>query len=86
VTEANLSYVASLAAHILRLGSQVDLATADGTTGFGQGEAHLDRILERLALYEVPAAPRLTASPMESGRAVRIRLDAPRQAPLAAKD
>ena len=80
--EANLSYAASLAAHALRLGSQVQLATAEGSTGFGQGEPHLDRILERLALYEAPAAPRPLASP-EEGRTVHIRLDAPRAAPTA---
>ncbi len=85
VIEANLCYVASLAAHAIRLGSQVDLTTADGSTGSGQGEAHLDRILERLALYEAPVAPRPLVIPMEAGRAVHIRLDA-RQAPLAAKD
>jgi uncharacterized protein (DUF58 family) len=85
VIEANLSYVASLAAHAIRLGSQVDLTTADGSSGFGQGEAHLDRILERLALYEEPAAPRPLAIPAESGRAVHVRLDA-RQTSTPAKD
>jgi uncharacterized protein (DUF58 family) len=85
VIEANLSYVASLAAHIIRLGSQVDLTTADGSTGFGRGEAHLDRILERLALYEAPATPRPVVPPTESGRAVHLRLDAPQQAPLAGR-
>ena len=77
--EANLSYAASLAAHAIRLGSQVDLTTADGSTGFGQGEAHLDRILDRLALYEAPAPARLLAIPMESGRVVHVRLDTLRQ-------
>ncbi len=86
VIEANLSYVASLAAHVVRRGSQVDLTTADGSTGFGQGEAHLDRILERLALYEAPAASRPMATSMESERAVRVRLDVPREAFPAAKD
>ncbi len=86
VIEANLSYVASLAAHVIRLGSQVDLTTADGSTGFGQGEGHLDRILERLALYETPAVPRAMAALMESGRAVHVRLDVPRETPPAAKD
>jgi uncharacterized protein (DUF58 family) len=85
VVEANLSYVASLAAHAIRLGSQVDLTTADGSTGFGQGEAHLDRILERLALYEAPDRPRPLAIPMEAGRAVHVRLDA-REAASSLKD
>jgi uncharacterized protein (DUF58 family) len=76
VVEANLSYVASLAAYAIRLGSQVDLTTADGSTGFGQGEAHLDRMLERLALYEAPDVSRPLLIPMEAGRAVRVRLDA----------
>ena len=76
VLEANISYAASLAAHAIRLGSHVQLVTADGSTGFGQGEAHLDRILERLALYEAPVAPRPVAVPEEPGRTARIRLDA----------
>lgn len=78
--EANLSYAASVAAHATRLGCMVELATAEGSTGFGQGESHLDRILERLALYEAPAAPRPPAVPAEPGRAVHIRLDARRGA------
>jgi uncharacterized protein (DUF58 family) len=76
VVEANLSYAASVAAHAIRLGAQVDLATADGATGFGQGEAHLDRMLERLALYDEPDRPRPLPIPMEPGRAVHVRLDA----------
>jgi len=83
--EANLSYVASLAAYATRLGSQIELTTADGSIGFGQGEAHLDRMLERLALYEAPAAPRPLAMPMESGGAIHVRLDTPRHTPPAAK-
>jgi uncharacterized protein (DUF58 family) len=83
VMEAGLSYAASLAAHAIRLGSQVELLTADGGTGFGQGEAHLDRILERLALYEPPEAPRPLAIPGALGRAVHIRLDAGQPAPAA---
>jgi uncharacterized protein (DUF58 family) len=86
VIEANLSYAASLAAHGIRLGSQVDLTTADGSTGFGEGEAHLDRILDRLALYEAPTSARLLAIPMESGRVVHVRLDSRRQTPPAAKE
>jgi len=77
VIEGNLSYAASLAAHAIRLGSQVELVTADGSTGFGQGEAHLDRILEPLALYGAPAIPRGLRIPAEAGRAAHVRLDAP---------
>jgi uncharacterized protein (DUF58 family) len=83
VLEANLSYAASLAAYAIRRGSQVQLVTADGSTEFGQGETQLDRILERLALYEAPAAPRPPAIPREPGRAVHILLDARRPAPGA---
>ena len=79
--EANLTYAASVAAHAIRLGCLVELVTADGSTEFGQGESHLDRILERLALYEAPAAPRPLAIPAEAGRVVHIRLDARRGAP-----
>jgi hypothetical protein len=79
--EANLIYAASVAAHAIRLGCMVELVTADGSTEFGQGESHLDRILERLALYEAPAAPRPLAIPAEVGRVVHIRLDARRGAP-----
>ncbi|HSB80602.1 MAG TPA: DUF58 domain-containing protein [Candidatus Methylomirabilis sp.] len=78
VVEANLSYAASLAAHAIRLACQVQLVTAEGSTEFGQGEAHLDRILERLALYEVPASPRPLPISAGSGRTVQIRLDARR--------
>lgn len=81
--ERNVSYAASVAAHAIRLGSQVDLATADGSTGFGLGEAHLDRMLERLALYGVPAAPRPLAIPTGPGRVVHVRLDAAQAAPPA---
>ncbi len=64
-------------AHAIRRGSQVELVTADGSTGFGQGEAHLDRILEPLALYGAPAIPRGLRIPAEAGRAAHVRLDAP---------
>lgn len=80
VLEANLSYAASVAAHGIRLGCLVELMTAEGSSGFGQGESHLDRILERLALYEAPAAPRPLAIPAEALRVVHIRLDARRGA------
>lgn len=78
VLEANLSYAASLAVHAIRLGCQVQLVTSDGSTELGQGEAHLDRLLERLALYQAPASPRPLPAPAGSGRAIRIRLDARR--------
>lgn len=82
VLEANLSYAASLAAHAIRLGCQVQLVTAVGFTEYGQGEAHLDRILERLALYEAPASPRPSPTPPGLGQEVQVRLDA--QRPTAA--
>lgn len=77
--EADLGYAASLAAHAIRQGAAVALATAEGVTGFGQGEAHLDRILERLALYQAPATPRFTPPPPDSAggvAALRVRLGA----------
>jgi len=78
--ERNVSFAASLAALALRRGAEVQLVTPEGITSFGQGPAHLDRVLERLALYEVPAAPRHTPAPERAGRSVRIRLDGPRPA------
>jgi uncharacterized protein (DUF58 family) len=71
--EADLSYAASLAAHAIRRGAQIELLTAEGTSGVGGGERHLDRVLQRLALYTIPPAPR----PVETGdrgRTVRVRL------------
>jgi uncharacterized protein (DUF58 family) len=76
--EANISYAASLAAHAIRLGFQVQLMTAEGGTGFGQGEPHLDRILGRLAVYRAPEALRPLALSGEPGRTLRIRLDSRR--------
>jgi uncharacterized protein (DUF58 family) len=75
LVERNVSFAASLAALATRRGAQVRLLTAEGGTAFGQGPGHLDRILERLALYEVPAAPRPAPAPDRTGRTVRIRLD-----------
>jgi len=75
--EANITYAASLAAHAIRLGSEVQLVTGDGSTALGQGRAHLDRMLERLALYDAPEAPRPLAFAADAVRAVRVRLDAP---------
>ncbi len=83
LVETNLSSVASLAAHAIRRGWQVELATAEGATGFGQGEGHLDRILERLALYEVPDSPRPLGVAAKAGRTLRLRLDADHPAPAA---
>jgi len=85
VIEANISYVASIAVYAIRMGSQVDLTTADESTGFGHGEAHLDGILERLALYEAPPRPRPPVSPIPFGRALIVRLDAIPSRALAAK-
>lgn len=74
VLEGNLSYAASLAAHAIHRGAQVQLVTAEGATDFGEGEAHLDRILERLALYEAPAAPRPLSIPGQNAPAIHIAL------------
>ncbi len=73
--EANLSYVASLAALAIRQGTDVELITADGSTGMGAGERHLDRLLSALATYETPGEPRALPANLETGRSVRIRLD-----------
>jgi len=72
--EADLSYVASLAAHAIRQGSLVELVVGDGGTGFGTGEPHLDRMLARLALYTVPALPRPGRAFGDAGREVQVRL------------
>ncbi len=74
--EADLSSVASLAAHAIRQGASLELLTAEGSSGPGAGESHLDRILERLALYLVPDAPRPLRAAGETGREVRFRLGA----------
>lgn len=83
VLEANLSYAGSLAAHAIRLGCQVRLVTGEGATEYGQGETHLDRILERLALYEPPASPRPAPAPGREGCLIHVRLDARRANPAA---
>jgi len=72
--EADLSLAASLAAWAVRSGLAVEVVTADGGTGYGEGEAHLDRVLARLALYQAPAAPRPLPAPAPGGRAVRLTL------------
>ncbi len=79
VVDANLSYAGSLAALAVRRGTAVQLLTAEGATEFGQDERHLDRILERLALYEAPSASRPLVLPPGMEEAVRIPLDARRE-------
>jgi len=78
--EADLSYLASLATHAIRCGAMVDLVTAEGSSGFGMGDAHLDRMLEWLALYIVPSAPRPLRAGFDAEREVRVRLGASRHA------
>jgi len=56
----------------------VELVVGDGGTGFGAGEPHLDRMLARLALYTVPAAPRPVRRYGDAGREVQVRLGAAR--------
>jgi uncharacterized protein (DUF58 family) len=80
LVETNMSYAASLAALAIRRGAEVQLVTAGGATALGQGPAHLDRILERLALYEAPMAPRPAPASSGAGRTVRICLDRPHPA------
>jgi len=72
--EADLSYAASVTAHAIRRGALVGLVTAESFTDFGVGEAHLDRILERLALYAPPAMPRPLPAIANDAREVRLRL------------
>ncbi len=81
LVEANLSYAASLAAHAIRREISLRLITAEGTVEYGQGEAHLDRVLERLALYETASGPRALELPADVGRTVRVLLGAPPPAP-----
>jgi uncharacterized protein (DUF58 family) len=76
--ERDLSYAASVAAHAIRRGAAVELVTGDGVLPCDTGEAHLDRILERLAVYAPAAAPRLVRSPGTAAREVRVRLGAGR--------
>jgi len=52
----------------------VELLTAEGTSGPGTGEAHLDRVLEKLALFSAPKTPRPLSAPWNEGREVRVRL------------
>jgi uncharacterized protein (DUF58 family) len=78
--EKDLSYAASVAAHAIRRGAAVELVTGDGVLPFDTGEAHLDRVLEWLAVYVPPAAPRVVRSPGNAAREVRMRLGAGREA------
>jgi len=78
--ERDLSYAASVAAHAIRRGAAVELVTGDGVLPFGTGETHLDRVLEWLAVYAPPAAPRPARSPATAAREVRVRLGAGRGA------
>jgi uncharacterized protein (DUF58 family) len=77
--EDDLSYAASVAAHAVRLGVAVELVAGRASVPSGTGEAHLDRILEQLALYTPSlAGPSSPASAYESGD-VRVRLGAGRR-------
>ena len=78
--ESDLSYLASLATLAIKRGAVVELVTAEGSSGFGVGDAHLDRMLERLALYIVPSAPRPLRAGSDADREVRVRLGASRHA------
>ena len=82
--EADLSYAASVAAHAIRLGALVGLVTPECLTDFSVGEAHLDRILERLALYAPPATPRPLPVVSHGAREVHIRLGTGRRTEAAA--
>lgn len=81
--EADISWVASLAAHLIGEGSQLAVTGAGLSVPFGSGPAHLRRILEALALYDplvgdsggralVPSARVPSAEP--SAREIRISL------------
>ena len=77
--EADVSYLASLVTHAIRRGATVELVTAEGTSGFGAGDAHLDRMLAHLALYTIPGAPRPVRAGSDVAREVRLRLGVPRR-------
>jgi uncharacterized protein (DUF58 family) len=72
--EADISYAASVAAHAVRLGALVGLVTSEGSIDFGAGEDHLDRILERLALYTPPVVAHPRRAMPSLVREVRVRL------------
>jgi uncharacterized protein (DUF58 family) len=77
--EADLSYVASLAALAVRHGAVVELVAGEGSTGSGTGETHLDRMLACLALYTIPARPRPPRANGDLGHEVRVRLGVERR-------
>jgi uncharacterized protein (DUF58 family) len=68
--EADISWAASLAAHLIGQGSQVELTGTGLFVPLGSGSAQLRRILEALALYEPPhlAPSRETRAERDSGR------------------
>jgi uncharacterized protein (DUF58 family) len=70
--ERAISKAASLAAHLLRGGTGVELAGAAGAVPLGRGRAHERRILTALALY-VPGA-RGDSSGANPGRGASDRL------------
>jgi uncharacterized protein (DUF58 family) len=82
--EDDLSYAASIAAHAVGLGAAVELVAGQASVPSGTGEAHLDRILERLALYAPsPAEVAPLVLPREPGD-VRVQLGVGRRAEGAA--
>jgi uncharacterized protein (DUF58 family) len=76
LVEANISLAASMAVHAIHRGWEIQLVLADSRTELRCDDFHLDWILERLALYEVPARPRPLPSSGAAGE-IRVRLDAP---------
>jgi uncharacterized protein (DUF58 family) len=74
--EQALSEAASLAVHLLRSGTGVELWGAAGTVPLGRGRGQERRILTALALY-VPGEPGSGAGPAPDGglREIRIGLD-----------
>ena len=76
--ERDISLVASLAAHWVRLGAEVQLVLPDGETPWGSHPRHLRLILEALALFR-PLAGRASLPPGEGPAGVadvRIALGA----------
>jgi len=80
--EEDISLAASLAAHFIKQDALVRLLTTNGTTPFGRGAAHLDRILQLLALYHpvrtdpLPTGqyPPRTIGVADTGGVLRIKL------------
>jgi uncharacterized protein (DUF58 family) len=72
--EDDLSYAASIAAHAVERDAAVELVAGHASVPSGTGEAHLYRILERLALYApTPADVSSLVRSHEPGD-VRVRL------------